>query len=144
MIEQDTVRLLRESDEGVKMGVGSIEDVLGHVRSQALEKRLTDCKTEHEALGTELQKLLDRYGDEGKDPPAMASAMSGMMTKMKLMLHDSDAEIADLMTDGCNMGVKSLSKFLNQYEAADEASKDIAKRLITLEETLAVDLRGYL
>lgn len=144
MIEQDTVRLLRECDEGVKMGVGSIEDVLGHVRSQALEKRLTDCKTEHEALGTELQKLLDRYGDEGKDPPAMASAMSGMMTKMKLMLHDSDAEIADLMTDGCNMGVKSLSKFLNQYEAADEASKDIAKRLITLEETLAVDLRGYL
>ena len=144
MIEQDTIKLLRECDEGVKMGIASIEDVLGHVHSDKLEKRLTDCKREHEALGKELQGLLDRYRDEGKDPPAIASAMSELMTKMKLMLHDSDAEVADLMTDGCNMGVKSLSKYLNQYAAADEASKGVARRLIALEEALAVDLRGYL
>ena len=144
MIEQDTIRLLRECDEGVKMGISSIEDVLSHVRSGKLEKCLTDCKKEHETLSSELQKLLDRYHDEGKDPPAMASVMSEMMTKMKLMLHDSDAEIADLMTDGCNMGVKSLSKYLNQYAAADEASKSMARRLIALEEALAVDLRDYL
>ena len=144
MIERDTIKLLRECDEGVKMGISSIEDVLGHVHSDRLEKRLTNCKREHEALGKELQELLDRYRDEGKDPPAIASAMSELMTKMKLMLHDSDAEIADLMTDGCNMGVKSLSKYLNQYAAADEASKGVARRLIALEEALAVDLRGYL
>lgn len=52
--------------------------------------------------------------------------------------------IADLMTDGCNMGVKSLSQYLNQYKAADETSKDITKRLIALEERLAVDIRGFL
>ena len=144
MIEQDTLRLLRECDEGVKMGISSIEDVLGHVHSDKLEKRLTDCKNQHESLSGELQQLLDRYNSDGKDPPAIASAMSEMMTKMKLMLHDSDAEIADLMTDGCNMGVKSLSKYLNQYAAADEASKGVARRLIALEEGLAVDLRGYL
>ena len=56
----------------------------------------------------------------------------------------SDSTIADLMTDGCNMGVKSLNKYLNQYEAADEVSKDIAKRLINLEEKLAVDIRQFL
>ena len=144
MIEQDTIRLLRECDEGVKMGISSIEDVLSHVHSDKLEKLLTNCKKEHETLSSELQQLLDRYHDEGKDPPAMASVMSEMMTKMKLMLHDSDAEIADLMTDGCNMGVKSLSKYLNQYAAADEASKGMARRLIALEEALAVDLRDYL
>ena len=48
------------------------------------------------------------------------------------------------MTDGCNMGVKSLSKYLNKYAAADEKSKDITKKLIALEETLAKDIRGYL
>ena len=55
-----------------------------------------------------------------------------------------DGVIADLMTDGCNMGVKSLNKYLNEYKAADERSKDIAKRLINLEEKLAVDIRSYL
>ena len=59
-------------------------------------------------------------------------------------MNDSDKTIADLITDGCNMGVKSLSRYLNQYKAASEKVKDIAKRLIHLEERLVVDLRAYL
>ena len=144
MIERDTVRLLRECDEGVKMGVASIKDVLPHAHTESLKRLLEASRKKHEDLGRELRQLLERCGDEGKDPPAMALAMSELMTKMKLMVYDSDAEIADLMTDGCNMGVKSLSKYLNQYAAADEASKGAARRLIALEEDLAVDLRGYL
>ena len=144
MIEKDTIRLLRECDEGVKMGISSIEDVLGSVKSDKLEKLLTDCKREHEKLNEELQQLLDKYHDDGKEPPAMATVMSEMMTKMKITMHDSDRTIADIMTKGCNMGVESLSKYLNQYKAADEVSKDIAKRLIKLEEQLAVDIRPFL
>ena len=67
-----------------------------------------------------------------------------MKTGMKLGLEETDATVADLITDGCNMGVKSLNRYLNQYKAADEPSKDIAKRLINLEEKLAVDIRSYL
>ena len=67
-----------------------------------------------------------------------------MKTNMKLGMEDSDRVVADLMTDGCNMGVKSLSKYLNQYKAADEASKTIAKQLIQLEDQLALDIRQYL
>lgn len=144
MIEQDTIKLLRECDAGVKMGIDSIEDVLSHVHEARLEKILTDNKNEHEKLGREIQKLLDDYHDEGKDPPAMASLMSEMKTKIKLAVRESDAEIACLMTDGCDMGIKSLSRYLNQYAAADEASKDITKRLIHLEEQLSVALRDFL
>ena len=67
-----------------------------------------------------------------------------MKTNMKLVMNESDHTIADLMTDGCNMGVKSLNRYLNEYEAADEVSKDIAKRLINLEERLAIDIREFL
>ena len=126
------------------MGVSSIEDVLDRVRADELNRLLTDCKERHESLDRELQTLLDSYHDDGKDPNPMAKGMSWMKTNMKLAMDLSDATVADLMTDGCNMGVKSLSKYLNQYQAADEASKDIAKRLIRLEEQLAVDLRRYL
>ncbi len=42
------------------------------------------------------------------------------------------------------MGVKSLNRYLNQYEAASERAKDIAKRLIHLEQTLAEDMREFL
>ena len=70
--------------------------------------------------------------------------MSWIKTNMKIAMNESDKTVADLMTDGCNMGVKSLNKYLNQYEAADEFSKDITKRLINLEEKLAVDMRTFL
>ena len=144
MIEQDTIKLLRECDAGVKMGVSSIEEVLPFVKNEKLEKLLTDCKEEHEKLDRELQTLLDKYADEGKNPNVMASSMSWLKTNMKLMMEKSDATIADLMTDGCNMGVKSLNMYLNRYKAADEVSKDITKRLINMEEKLAVDIRGFL
>ena len=144
MIEQDTVKLLRECDAGIKMGVASIDDVLDHVKSNDLAHHLNRCKDEHEALKDELQAQLDRYHDDGKDPNPIAKSMSWMKTNLKLGMYESDAVIADLMTDGCNMGVKSLSKYLNQYKAADEKSKDITKRLIKLESQLAENMRGYL
>ena len=144
MIAQDTIRLLRECDAGVKMGVSSIEDVLDNVKSKKLEKYLTDCKNEHDKLQTEIDEQLQRFGDEGKNPNPIAKGMSWVKTNMKLSFDDSDSTIADLMTDGCNMGVKSLNKYLNEYEAADEVSKDITKRLINLEQRLALDIRGYL
>ena len=144
VIEQDTVKLLRECDSGVKMGVSSIEDVMDSVNSDTLRALLHTCKKEHEKLDTEIRCALDRFGDDGKRPNPIAKGMSRVKTEMKLAMHDSDHTVADLMTDGCNMGVKSLSRYLNQYRAADEKSKDIAKRLIHLEDQLATDLRAYL
>ena len=144
MIEQDTIKLLRECDAGIKMGVSSIEDVLDNVTDSRFKQVLTECKREHNVLKHEIQGLLDRYHDDGKNPNPIAKSMSWMKTNLKLGMDESDSTIADLMTDGCNMGVKSLNKYLNQYKAADEVTKDITKRLINLEEQLTVDMRQYL
>ena len=144
MIEQDTVRLLRECDAGVKMGISSIDEVLEYVNSSELKELLSVCKDEHEKLKREIEELLNKYKDDGKDPNPIAKGMSWMKTNMKLVMNESDHTISDLITDGCNMGVKSLNKYLNQYKAADEVSKDITKRLINLEEKLAIDIRKFL
>lgn len=144
MVKQDTIKLLRECDAGVKMGISSIEEVLEYVKSNELKNNLSDCKHEHNKLDEELQKLLDKYHDDGKEPNPIAKGMSWMKTNMKLVMNESDHTIADLITDGCNMGVKSLNKYLNKYEAADEVSKDICKRLINLEEELAIKIRKFL
>ena len=144
MVEQDTIKLLRECDAGIKMGIASIDDVLDHVKSDNFQKKLTDCKREHERLQDDIQLQLQRFQDDGKNPNPIAKGMSWMKTSMKLSMEDTDATVADLMTDGCNMGVKSLNRYLNQYKSADEVSKDFTKRLINLEEKLAIDIRQYL
>ena len=144
MIEQDTIKLLRECDAGVKMGIASIDDVLDYVSSEEFKKCLVHCRDEHIKLDDKIQELLKEYHDDGKEPNPMAKSMSWLKTNVKLVMNESDQTIADLMTSGCNMGAKSLNKYLNEYKAADEKSKDIAKKLIKLEEKLVEDVRGYL
>ena len=144
MENQDTIKLLKECDAGTKMGVTSIDDVLDMVKDERLRKLLMESKDHHSKLGNDLHSLLIEYDSEEKEPNPIAKGMSWFKTNMKLTMNNSDATIADLITDGCNMGVKSLNKYLNKYEAAEEKVKDIAKRLINMEEKLAVDIRGYL
>ena len=144
MVEQDTIRLLRECDAGVKMGISSIDDVLPKVKADSIEQYLVDCRNEHVRLQEEIEVLLENYQDDGKDPNPIAKGMSWVKTNVKLAVENSDETIADLMTDGCNMGVKSLNQYLNEYKAANEKSKDICKKLINLEEKLTTDIRGYL
>ena len=135
MKEEDTVKLLRECDSGVKMGVASIDEVLDNVGAPSLKQRLEQCKEEHQRLGNEVQ---------GKEPSPMAKSMSWLRTNVMLTVKKDDATVADLMTDGCNMGVKSLHRYLNQYPRADAASRDVARRLIGAEESLIRELRPYL
>ena len=144
MIEQDTIKLLRECDAGIQMGIASIEDVLDDVKSDKMRKFLHTSKEKHEALQHEVQALLKSYNDDGKQPNPIAQTMSTLKTGMKLAMKDSDQTIAGLMLDGCDMGVKSLSKYLNQYAAADEQSKNITKRLIKVEEDLGKQMREFL
>ena len=80
MIEQDTIRLLRECDAGIKMGVDSIDDVLEHVKNKHFYEKLNHCKEEHQKLQTQLQTELERFGDEGKNPNPIAKGMSWMKT----------------------------------------------------------------
>ena len=102
------------------------------------------CKNTHAALGDETHAMLLEHGADTKEPHAIARAMSDMKICAKLLAKESDSQIADVMTDGCDMGIKSLSRYLNKYKNANEGSKSIAKRLIASEEYLENKIRDYL
>ena len=140
----DSVKLLKECDAGTKMAVASIDEVLENVCDEKLKKLLQESKEHHEVLGNEIHSLLNSCGAQDKDPNPMAKGMSWMKTNMKLAIDNSDATVADLIIDGCNMGVKSLYKYMNQYEEADVEAKRICKELISIEEKLCEELKDYL
>lgn len=144
MVEQDTIKLLRECDAGIKMGISAIDEVIGHVSDRNMKDILIDSKGENEKLQNDLVKILADYGDDGKEPDPMAKGMSWLKTNFKMKTDGSDGVIAELMMDGCNMGIKSLCRYMNQYQAADERSKDIAMRLVRAEDKLSDDMRQYL
>lgn len=143
-MEDDTIKLLRECNAGIKMGISSLDDVMDHVQDHTLENLLNQSRDTHCKLGDRTHDYLKEYHDEGKEPATMAKMMSWMKTNVKLGGEDSDRVVADLITDGCNMGVKSLYKYLHQYQAADPKIKKLAQETIEAEETLIKDMREYL
>ena len=144
MIEHDTIELLRECDAGIQMGISAIDEVKDHVKSREFYTMLDDYQREYAELQNEMQGVLHEYHDEGKDPNPLAQGMAKLKTSFMMAVKDTDEEIADLLTDGCNMGIKSLNKYLNQYEAADGRSKDFTRRLIELQDRQLKGLRRYL
>lgn len=144
MANSDTIKLLKECDAGSKMAVTSIDDVMDYVSDSKLKGLLEESKKHHEKLGNEIHEALNNAHADEKEPAMMARGMSWLKTNMKLAMDESDSVIAELMTDGCDMGVKSLYQYLNDYDDAEHEAKALCKRLIGIEEALRKDLREFL
>ena len=143
-MHKDTILLLKENDLGIKMAVGIFDEVLGEISSCKFKEILQESKDDHEELQVEIENLLNSYSEEEKEPSLMAKSMSWMETNIKLLVDDTDMKIAEIVTDGCNMGIKTLSKKLNEYKYANDVSKKMTQRLIDLEDQLALKLRQFL
>lgn len=140
----DTIQLLSECDAGIKTAVASIDEIKDHIEDESLMKIFEQYKHDHEELGRRIQDELNKYHEEGKDPKPMAKAMSWMKINAKMFNNPSVHEAADLMMDGCNMGIKSLCKYQNKYKAANHNAKTYAKDLVDLEQKLMIELRAFL
>jgi len=144
MANSDTIRLLQECDAGTKMAVNSIDEILEKVQDEKLKSLLQESKEHHKQLEQDIHVELDKYEADEKEPGMMANAMSWIKTNVKLGMDNSDSMIADLLTDGCDMGIKSLYKYKNEFDDADKDSKAICEKLIQIEEKLEKELRKYL
>lgn len=144
MNQKDTIHLLQECDAGVKMAVRSIRQVNDDAKSTALKNILSCYLKKHENLGDELHQMLAEYGESEKAPKMMAQIMSDMTIGAKMLKDDKDQEIAEVISDGCHMGMKSISRYLNQYPKASEISKGKARELVGIEQKFMEDMRSFL
>ena len=73
-----------------------------------------------------------------------AKMAAKLQTAMKMAVNDDQSQAAKLLTEGCNMGIETISGSLNEYRDADSKSVAIAERLRTLEEKMVGDLQPLL
>ncbi len=144
LIETDTVKLLKECDAGLRMGADSIGEIINYVEDTELQRKLMMGKSDHEKLIAEVESELAGEGASGKEPSTMAKSMSWMKTNVKMAADFSDSTVADLIYDGCYMGMKSLHRYKNQYRGATDKAAELCDKVIKLEASLAEDMRVYL
>ena len=143
-MEDHTLKLLQECSQGCKMGIKSMDQVESYVSDSRLNRVIGKYKEEHKRLENEADELLMWHGKESKQPEKMATAMSWISTEMKMMMQDDDKQVAKIMTDGCNMGVKSICGFINQYSGASKSAMKVADDLVKMEEKFRDELKAFL
>ena len=144
MPNEDTIKLLKECDAGAKMGIDGIEEVLDKVENEKLKSILEKYLQDHKKLEDKIKDELDKFHDKEKEPNPIAKTMSWIKINFKLIKGEHDKVIADLMIEGCNMGIKSICRYMNQYPNALENIKKLCYDLVELEENFAKDMREYL
>ncbi len=144
MQTKDTVKLLRDCHLGLQMGVSSLGQVLPKVKSVEFKNLLENGLEEHERLLDETEKLLDLYREPLKDSNPILKGYAHVSTGVKMMVNHEDEKIADILSDGWHMGIKSLSKSLNHCKQAEENAVGLTNRLLRLEEDMASDTRLFL
>lgn len=143
-MEDHTIALLQECSQGCKVGIKSINQVSEYVSDQGLKRIIEKYRGEHQRIEAEADHLLNRHGKEGKQPEMMATAMSWVSTEMKMMMKDDDKQAAKIMTEGCDMGIRTICGFINQYAGASESSIGLAKDLVNVEEKFREEMKPYL
>ena len=143
-VNDDTIKLLRECDAGVEMGIKTLDNVIDDVDNDELRKILEKSKETHCRLKGDIAEKLSDYGDDGKEPAAMASFFAKVKSEVKLMSEHPDVSAAELIIDGCNMGIRSIYKYFNKYPAADVEIKRLVDDIVKEEEDLSVKLRKFL
>lgn len=143
-MHKDTIELLGDCTAGINMAVSTIDGLLPNTKDRTLRQKMQGSLEDHQRLREQACKLLHQYGAEEKGPPAMAKGMAWLKTNTRMALKSDDSTVAYLVSDGCDMGVRSLSKSRNRCSMADTDAINLAQELIRCEESLSAGLRPYL
>lgn len=143
-MNDDTIKLLKECNSGCKSATNSMEQVMPYIKDESLRDLITRYNDRHIRVGDACHAILNSVNEDEKDPDSMAKIMAWFSVEMKLMINDDSSKIADIMIDGCNMGIKSLTKYLHKYKGADTDSIHLTEKLIKTEENFMHDLLEYL
>lgn len=128
----------------VLMGVIGIETIENKIENRSLRKTILNQKKEYEAMEKEMFNLCVSYNITNKEISPMAKISSEVMGKMKIMMDNTDHNIAKMMMDGTNKGLIELETLQNNYNGTDEDIKKMITKIIEIEQQNNEDLKIYL
>ena len=143
-VSQDTVELLKECDAGCKMAIDSMEQICKYVTDDQLKSLITKYNADHIKIEEDIHRMLNQMGEEEKSPNPIAKASSWVQSEVKMMMKGDTHQAASLLTDGCNMGIKSLCEYKNSYKAADDKSVNMCEKICNIERKMVEDLQKFL
>lgn len=144
MSTKDNIDILNSIYKNSRMAADCIDRVAGKCRDDELRDYIGKQRVHYDNSCKKVKQQIIDMGGKVDYPAKTDRVMAGMGITAKTMMDDSRSNIAKLMYDGTNMGIKDIAKTVNHASQADEETVSEAKQLLSAEERYADGLKRFL
>ena len=135
--------LYQEIYKGCKMGAESLVNLLPKVTDDGLRNEITAQLERYEEYAAKAREELFDLDTSPKEENAFTKMSAKMGVMMNTMLDASSSHIAQMIIEGCSMGITELLKVVHAYGIKDDAEQ-LARDVISFEESCSENMKKYL
>ncbi len=135
--------LLCDVYRNAKMGADAIINLLHRVTDKELKTELSVELSRYEDFAAEAKSALGELGESPEEEGMISRLMAKMGITMNTVIDKTSSHIAQMIIEGCVMGITDLQKRLNDGRDYKKAEA-LARRLIAFEEDTAERMKAYL
>ena len=144
MKEENNINLLDELNKGCCMGSDAVKFILDKVDGKKFKEVCDNLLEEYEDLQEKINKVYDKYSDnEPHETNLMNKAMTWYGIQMKTMADNSASKLAELLTQGLNMGIIEGKKLLN-HKDADKKGLKLVEEYVDMQERYVEIIKEFL
>lgn len=143
-MKKDDQEILKEVQKNSRMAIKAIDTIMDKVSNDDLayelaRENLIYSSLHNKAVDTLVRKKAQTYRSSNLDDMMLEGGIH-----MNTIWNTSTSKIAELMIRGCNTGMTSMWKVMNQYKQATDMSMEVAKEFLDFETKSIERLKKYL
>ena len=139
----ETVKLLQCVYENAAMGKDAVKHLLAAAEDREMEQLLIRHLDGYSAVSAEARRAIEQRGRQAEKIGPAAKLSSRMTIGLRLLRDRSASHMAQMLAQGCTMGMKQLSGQMKALPAAAPGAKRLGRRLLAMEREQREQWRAY-
>jgi len=139
-----TEKLLQSIVENGRMGEDACDQLLSRTQDMKMREELMLEKQQYADSVREAEQKLCEMGVHPHPKGMMARMGMWMGMQMNTISDRSASHIADMLIQGCTMGIVEITKARNSCSEADAQAQGIASNMITKQQEAIDRLKAFL
>ena len=138
------VEFLNYIHQNSGMGTDTIKQLIGICKDEEYKKVLHSQLSEYKMIHSASDQKIKQFNKDSKDINVFSKVSSYFMINLNTLLDKSPSHISEMLIQGSTMGIIDITKKLKEYPNADKEIRDLANKLLKLEQNNVDQCKKYL
>lgn len=144
MLNTENRQIIEGIYKSARTGMDATGVMLRKVDNQSLVKTLETQYDEYHSMASETGIRLAKRDILAEENSNIIKIITWGSIQLNTLSDNSATNVANIMIEGCTMGIKEATKLLKHNENAENDAKHLCKRFIDQEQNNIERLKGFL